>query len=192
MKFVQVDFDNATLFLDTLADCLAWILSISAHPGPNVKSVTEKNFFLPLLGLYGTWVQQFYLDDLPEGKLSNKEFPGMLHLSWWVDKKTGRLRTLLGSTPGLGIPDPAPEGKTVNPRSSPRGNLIIRDRQKLLEDVGFPRQPLKQQKSKKPRKGAPKVVHPRVQDNFDGEEGDTGVGRCAETFFYIVSGIVYF
>lgn len=61
---VQVDFDNATLFLDTLADCLAWILSVSVHPGPQVKSVTEKDFFLPLLGLYGTWIQHFYLDEV--------------------------------------------------------------------------------------------------------------------------------
>lgn len=159
----------------------------------------------------------------------------MLHLSWWVDKQSDRLRTLLGSTPGHEILDP---GKSVNWKSansksdnsksvksgcvnpdcvnfksksdnskidnsksdnskmvcpdcvntegSPRGNLIIRDRQKLLEDAGFPRQ-----QREKPRPGE-YVIHPRVEDNIHGEEGSTGVGRCAETYFYIVSCFKYY
>jgi hypothetical protein len=110
---IEVDFDGAKLLLDTMFDALGWILSITAKPKKLTKEVTETNFFIPLLGLYGKWSQTLVIKKKLETTIKKKtneettalkenkeDFPAMLHLSYWQDVKSKKLYTLLGSTPG--------------------------------------------------------------------------------------------
>jgi hypothetical protein len=119
--YCQPFFDGALLSLDTMFDRLGWLLSITAHPAKTETSVTEANFFLPLLGLYGKWVQVLSISVTKkaeeETRLSLHNFPGMLQISYWLDvktktdekTKTDGLWTLLGSTPGPGTAHPTQE-----------------------------------------------------------------------------------
>jgi hypothetical protein len=220
-------------------DCLGWILSITAHPAKTDTSLTEEEFFFPLLGLYGKWIQVLAIRKTPglkKGVLTNEDFPGMIHISYWLDVKTKALRTLLGSTPGRGVPHPLqglskkqqeakdkveekrvkqlekelagmkkagktaaeikkfkdksdakaaavpdPEPELESNSSSSRSHLVIRDRQKQLQLLGF--------KPRGVRNGIPYNFKDELVDaSQNGDEGDTGFGRCAETYFYIWAG----
>jgi hypothetical protein len=108
VEFVEVHFDGAKLILDTMFNCLGWILSITAHPAKPDVPLTEEEFFLPVLGLYGKWIEVLIrkTPGLKTGVLTRTDFPAMIQISYWLDMKTKALRTLLASTPGKGAPPP--------------------------------------------------------------------------------------
>jgi hypothetical protein len=126
VEFVEVHFDGAKLILDTMFNCLGWILSITAHPAKPDVPLTEEEFSLPLLGLYGKWIEVLIrkTPGLKTGVLTRTEFPAMIQISYWLDMKTKALRTLLASTPGKGAPPPTQGafGSTRESKSRSRGD----------------------------------------------------------------------
>jgi hypothetical protein len=111
-------------------DCLGWILSITAHPAKTDPSLSEEKFFFPLLGLYGKWIQVLAIRKNPEGVLTNEDFPTMIHISYWLDMKTKALRTLLGSTPGQGVPHP---NQKLSKKQQEVKDVVEKKRLRVLE-----------------------------------------------------------
>lgn len=55
-QLINLGFHGAQLPIYSLFDAMGWILSITAKPAPDIKEVTEENFFIPLLSLYSKWI----------------------------------------------------------------------------------------------------------------------------------------
>lgn len=96
-------FDGTELPVETVFDTLGWILSITATPAPGTEEVTEKNFLVPLAAMFAKWCRVI---------VPSKHAPLMAHLAYWKDIKSGKLLTLLGSTPGA--PSPIPGFRDTN------------------------------------------------------------------------------
>lgn len=166
LPLVDVVFDGAKLPIFTVFDALGWILSITAKPPVGTTEVTEENFFIPLLALFSKWAQTFSMKTKGvEGEEveTDKEFPAMIHISYWQDLKSKEVVTLLGSTPGLGAPNvgdglskkqleekeekekkkgkgnagPDPEPNLDDNLKSSRSYVVIQGRQKMLQELGF-------------------------------------------------------
>jgi hypothetical protein len=189
-------FEGVLLPVSTIFDSLGWVLSITAKPKPGTEEVTEKNFFLPLAAVFAQWCRTL---------IPRKYAPTMIHLAYWKDVATGKLLTLLGSTPGSA----APTHGLVDTAFAVAKKTAREKAEKAAKDAGKTAVEIKKAgKAAKVTQSARSYVFIRERQNLlkevdlkptkgledeqevdkSGNEMDIGYGRCAETFFYIWAG----
>lgn len=129
----------------------------------------------------------------------------MIHLAYWKDVATGKLLTLLGSTPGSA----APTHGLVDTAFADAKKAAREKAEKAAKDAGKTAAEIKKAgKAAKVTQSARSYVFIRERQNLlkevdlkptkgledeqevdkSGNEMDIGYGRCAETFFYIWAG----
>jgi hypothetical protein len=87
----------------------------------------------------------------------------MTHIAWFTTIPSGPVSILLGSAPGWGEYDPGGDRQ--------KAEILLRWRQKAMTNLNF----------------EPPMIDQLVESDPKGNGGDTGFGRCAETFLWIVA-----